>query len=330
MIESPQGGGVRAPVRRLVAVAPNASIDKTVAVDRLEPGAIHRPEVLSVVAGGKSVNVCRAATALGLTATVVTILAGHAGSWVEEGLAGSGVAARVIRVAGETRQCLSILDRSTGRLTELYEAGPRIDEQGWDALEAALRDELAVDPEGTAVAMSGSLPGGAPQDGYRRLLAIATASGARTVVDVGGRALTLALGARPWLAKVNDSEAAEATGLAAGGETEALAAARALRTAGAGIAFVSRGVRGAVVVDETGAAWRVGPPPELGLYSVGSGDSLLAGFVAAIAEGYPTAEAARRGSAAAAANALRPGQGDLLLADVARLLPGVSLDRLGG
>jgi fructose-1-phosphate kinase PfkB-like protein len=91
---------------------------------------------------------------------------------------------------------------------------------------------------------------------------------------------------------------------------------------------VSRGVDGAVVLDEHGDPWRVGPPPEVGPYVVGSGDALLAGLAAALAAGQPLPEAARRGAAAACANALRPGQGELDPADVARILPGVTLARI--
>jgi len=58
---------------------------------------------------------------------------------------------------------------------------------------------------------------------------------------------------------------------------------------------VTLGLEGALLVDDTGAAWRIGPPPERGTFAVGSGDSMLAGFAAAIARGAGLAEAARLG-----------------------------------
>jgi tagatose 6-phosphate kinase len=329
-------------LRRLVCVSINAAIDKTAAVDRLTPGAIHRPELLSAVPGGKAINVARAAACLGLPATVIPVVGGHAGAWLEEALAARGLPARPVRVAGESRTCLSVLDRSNGELTEFYEAGLVLDEAGLAAAEAAVAAELVADGlaadtgatnPGAAdalVVVSGSLPPGAPTDAYARITRVAGAAGARCAVDIGGRALALAAAARPWLVKVNAREAAEATDLPLGGEPEALRAARALRRMGAVIAFVSRGTDGAVVVDETGGAWRVGPPPERGPFVVGSGDSLLAGFAAAIASGASTAEAARRGTAAAVANALRPGQGELNPADVVRIAPRITLEAIPG
>ena len=324
----PPGAGVPAPVRRLVCVSLNAAVDKTAAVAQLVPGEIHRPELLSVVPGGKAINVARAAAGFGLMASVVPVVGGHAGAWLEEALAAGGLVARPVRVAGESRTCLSVLDRSTGRLTEFYEAGVVLDADGWAAVESAVTAELAPDPDGTVVVVSGSLPVGAPEDAYARLVRLVQGAGGRCVVDIGGRALALAVAAGPWLAKVNAAEAAEATGLAPGREPEALAAAHALRQAGAGMALVTRGAHGSLLLDEDGAAWRVGPAPEHGPYSVGSGDSLLAGFLAAIAEGVTPAEAARRGSAAGTANALHPGQGHIDRADVDRLLPRITVTRI--
>lgn len=317
------------PPRRLVCVSVNAAIDKTAAVGRLIPGEIHRPEMLSVLPGGKALNVARAARILGLDASVIAVLGGHAGDWMEDALAARGIPTRAVRVAGETRTCLSVLDRATGSLTELYEAGLTLDAAGWAAVEAALEAELEHDPATTLVVIAGSLPPGAPVDGYGRLAIVARGAGARAIVDVGGAHLAAALPARPWLVKVNEREAADATATQARDEPGAVAAAQALRDGGAANALVTRGIAGAILVDEAGAGWRVGPPPELGPYVVGSGDALLAGLAAALAAGHPLPEAARRGAAAACANALVPGQGELDPAVAGRLLPLVALHRVG-
>lgn len=328
----PAPSGWEAPgsssIRRLVCVAANASIDKTAAVERLVPGGIHRPEILAVVPGGKALNVVRSARGLGMAASVVAVLGGHAGSWIEEALAARGIRARVVRLPGETRTCLSVLDRATGLLTEFYEAGTPLDMAGWQSLEAALAAELAADPAGTLVAISGSLPPGAPSDGYRRLAVLASDRAARVILDASGAQLAAALSARPWLVKVNAAEAADATAVPTPDEAGTVAAARALRARGAGAAIVTRGAAGAVVVDGEGAAWRLGPPPEQGRYAVGSGDAFLAGTAAALAGGTALPEAARRGAAAACANALVPGQGELDPVEAARLLPRIRLQRL--
>jgi 1-phosphofructokinase family hexose kinase len=327
--------------RRLVCVCLNAAVDKVAAVDRLVPGEIHRPEVLSVVPGGKALNVARAATTLGMPVRAVAVLGGHAGDWMDAALRAREIATHVVRAAGETRTCLSVLDRAAATLTEFYEPGLTLDAADWTAAEAALRSELDDDPSGSLVVLAGSLPPGAPGDGYARLATIAEDAGARSVVDADRIALAEALAARPWLVKINAREAADAAGLGgaalpgeaaapAGGIVEgtALEAARRIRARTGGVVLVTRGLQGAVLVDEAGAAWRIGGPPERGRYPVGSGDSLLAGLAVALAAGLPLPEAARRGVAVGAANALVPGQGELEPADAERMLPAIRVDRI--
>jgi len=327
--------------RRLVCVSVNAAVDKIAVVDHLVVGEIHRPDILSFVPGGKALNVARAAARLGMPVRAIAVLGGHAGDWMDAALRARGIATHVVRAVGETRTCLSVLDRATGTLTELYEWGLTLDAAGWDAVEAALRSELAADPSGSLVVLAGSLPPGAPDDGYARLVTIAAEAGARAVVDADRSALTEALAARPWLVKVNAREAVEAAGLAraatsgearpvASGVDEgtAVEAARRIRVRTDGVVLVTRGAEGAVLLDDDGSVWRIGGPPQRGRYPVGSGDSLLAGLVVALAAGFPLVEAARRGGAVGSANALVPGQGELDPADADGMLSAIRTDRI--
>ncbi len=315
--------------RRLVCVSVNAAIDKIVAVDRLRPGEIHRPDLLSVVPGGKALNVARAAATLGMPVRAVAVLGGHAGDWMEAALRARAIDTRAVYIAGETRTCLSVLDGETGALTEFYEPGLPLDAEGWAAVESALAGELADDPSGSLVVLAGSLPPGSPVDGYARLTVRSTRAGARAVVDADRATLDEALAARPWLVKVNAREAAVATGQGGADEEGAIAAARGLSARTRGAALVTRGPDGAIVVDDAGGAWRIGGPPERGRYPVGSGDALLAGLLVALASGFALPEAARRAGAVGAANALVPGQGEFDPADADRMLPAISLERVG-
>jgi tagatose 6-phosphate kinase len=291
------------------------------------PGEIHRPDLLTTLPGGKAVNAARAAVRLGLPTEVVAVVAGHAGSWLEAALAQRGIPGRYVRVDGETRTCLSVHDRSSGLLTEFYEAGVTLPTERWPAVEEGLAGALADDPTGAVVLLAGSLPPGAPIDAYRRLALVARAAGARAVVDVGGEPLRAALAGAPWLAKINGDEAASVSGVAVIDTDAATTAAGRLRDLGAEYVLVTLGVDGAVLVAPDGA-WQLGPPPELGPYSVGSGDAFMAGFLAALAREEDVAGALRLAAAAGAANAIIPGQGELDLTDVERLAPAVDV-RIG-
>ena len=72
---------------RLVFVAANPSIDRLHEVDAIEAGAIHRPDRVVAVPGGKGLNAARAAAALGGSVVAIALLGGHAGAWIEERLA---------------------------------------------------------------------------------------------------------------------------------------------------------------------------------------------------------------------------------------------------
>ena len=131
---------------RFIGVSLNAAIDKIAAVDRLERGRINRPELLSTVPGGKAINAVRVARTLGAEADVVAVVAGHAGSWVVDQLEVRGIRGWFVRVDGEKRTCLSVLDRASGELTEFYEPGLVLPDDRWASVEAALGDALADRP----------------------------------------------------------------------------------------------------------------------------------------------------------------------------------------
>src|SRR4029077_1226351 len=118
----------------IVCLSANPSIDKLFEIDRLVKGDIHRPLGFMQVAGGKGLNVARAANALGADAIAVALLRGHAGKWLEEQLAAEGVRGAFVWAHGENRSSLSVADRETGSLTEFYEHGAHAPEAAWTEL----------------------------------------------------------------------------------------------------------------------------------------------------------------------------------------------------
>lgn len=323
-------GGTPA-IRRIVGVSLNAAVDKTASVERLVPGEIHRPTVRTVVPGGKAVNVVRAARHLGLDGEVLAVLGGYAGAWYRAELAERSIPLHAVEVDGETRTCLSLLDVTTGELTELYEAGVELPDRDWPRVEDALRAALGAGGGDAVVVLAGSLPPGAPVDAYGRLGTIAAGLGARTAVDIAGQPLAAALEAHPWLVKVNAAEAETVTGTSARTRDRAIAATHALRDRGAGIAIVTRGTHGAVLATADGT-WTLGnlSVSLRGPYSVGSGDAFLAGFLVGLARGLSPGEALGLAGAAGAANARVPGQGELDPAAVARTLRSCRVERVSG
>lgn len=290
----------------IVCAAPSPAIDKLFEIEELRPGKIHRPEAFVPVPGGKGLNVARAAATLGAAVHAVCLLSGHAGGWVADALAAEGIRASAVWGPGETRSVLSVADRATAGLTEFYERAPALGEATWAAFEAAVGEALA---DASWLTLSGSLPPGAPPDGYARLAGRARERGVRVALDATGAPLAAGLAGAPDLVKVNAEEAAELAPGCPPGDGAALAAALRERAGQDAVAVVTLGTDGAVLAGPDGG-WR-GRAPAVGRYPVGSGDALLAGLLAGLERGLDWRAALAAGLGAGAANAERAGQGRL-------------------
>jgi 1-phosphofructokinase family hexose kinase len=298
----------------ILCLAANPSIDKLFEVDRLVRGDIHRPTGFTQVAGGKGLNVARAAHALGADVRLAGILRGHAGRWLSEALAAEGVRGEFVWTHGENRSSLSVADRETGALTEFYENGSEVPSASWTELVDIVARSFG---HGLWLTISGSLPPGAPEDGYRDLVSEARAAGVRVALDSEGERLRLALEAGPDVVKVNAAEAGELLALPTTRHTEAIAAAQKLRELAGGegrAGLVTRGAEGVVLAAPDESLYEAGLYVR-GRYPVGSGDSFLAGLVVALDRGDGWANALRLALGAATANAEIPGAGRL---DVSR------------
>ncbi len=115
----------------IVCLAANPSVDRLFEVERLVKGDIHRPSSFVQVAGGKGLNVARAAKALGADVCAVALLRGHSGRWLQEALAAEGVEGEFVWTHGENRSSLSVADRETAGLTEFYEHGAVAPDAAW-------------------------------------------------------------------------------------------------------------------------------------------------------------------------------------------------------
>jgi 1-phosphofructokinase family hexose kinase len=294
----------------IVCLAANPSIDKLFEVDRLVRGDIHRPLGFVQTAGGKGLNVARAARALGADVTAATILRGHAGKWLEEQLAAEGVPGAFVWAHGESRSSLSVADRETGGLTEFYEHGSVVPSATWTEL---VHTAASLFDRATWLTISGSLPRGAPDDGYRDLVGEGRAAGVRVAVDCDGERLRSALEAGPDIVKVNATEARELLAVPTARHEEALAAARKLRDLAGGdghAGLVTRGAEGVVLAAPDGTLYE-GSLYVRGRYPVGSGDAFLAGLVTGLDRGETWEASLQLALGAATANAELPGAGRL-------------------
>jgi 1-phosphofructokinase family hexose kinase len=309
----------------ILCVGGTPAVQRTMRFASLKAGEVNRASEVQVTASGKVVNAARVATALGGRALVATFLGGDAGRFVARELDAEEVAHDAVWAEDDapTRTCVTLLPDG-GPVTELVEEAPPVSERDVAALEAAVSGRL---PEAKALCLIGSLPPGVLDDAYARFAAAARDAGVPALVDAQGALLRSSLAARPFLVKPNLQEASAALGLGTGEdpEAEALAAVDALVGAGAQWALVSMGASGSVLGDAEGGRWIVEPPRIEARNPIGSGDSLAAGLLLAVARGASVPDAAAYGTACAAANALTITAGVVDPDDVDALAPRVRL-----
>jgi 1-phosphofructokinase len=289
----------------ILTLTPNPSVDRTVALDgELSRGQVHRVASVTSQAGGKGVNISRAAVTADIP-SIAVVPAAKDDAFVLE-LLGAGIDCRPVRPAGDVRVNLTITEPD-GTTTKLNSPGAAVLPLHLELMAQAV---LVRASSADWTVLAGSLPAGAPPDFYAELVRRLREVGGRVAVDTSDaplQALVDALPASaPDLMKPNGDELASFTG----GDADELesdphataAAARQLVERGVGAVLATLGGNGAVLVTPDGA-WHATPPPTTVVSTVGAGDSSLFGYVLGDIRGLPAPErlalAVAYGSAAA-------------------------------
>lgn len=317
-------------------VSPNLTVDRTIRIARLIPGSVQRPQRAVVTAGAKGVNVARVLAAFGQRARLVGYVPTSDLALVERLFGREPFDLLGVEVDGELRVATIYLE-DDGRVTVLNEPGPDVDEADWSALEGAVRSALGNGDE-RVMACSGSLPPGAPSEGYGRLTAIAHDHGAEIVVDAARGVLSAALPFHPDVVAPNLAEAEAALGSSDGeavdeqgeGVTErAQEAAEALVAAGALNAVVTAGAAGAAYAGAHGVVWFPGVDVDV-VNPIGAGDSFVAGFIRARELGVEMIEAVAHGLGTATASCENELAGGVDPARAAELAARIGAGRASG
>jgi 1-phosphofructokinase len=285
----------------IVTLTLNPSVDRTVEVEALARGEVMRALGVRVDPGGKGINVSRALASHGRPTRAVVTVGGAEGEHLVTLLRGTGIEIVPVPIEGAIRSNIAIVEPD-GTTTKLNEPGAQLSADELAAVFSAVK--RAVESADWLVA-SGSLPPGTPADVYADLIRSLTGSGICVAVDTSGPALEAVLGAGPNLVKPNRDELAEVTGQPLLTIADVVEAACRLRDLGARTVLASLGAEGAVLVDDEGALHGM-TPAVAPISSVGAGDAMLAGFLAA---GGAGAEALIEGLAWGAAAVLQPGSG---------------------
>jgi 1-phosphofructokinase family hexose kinase len=312
----------------IVTVTLNAAIDRTLLVPNFQLGQRHRASVGSTSAGGKGINIARAARRLGVPVVATGLAGGRNGTLLVEELTNEGILNDFVRIRGESRTSTAVLDPTSNVYTEINEWGPEVAEDELDVM----RDKLSYLAQGADyVVFAGSLPRDVEPGIYAELIRDANRRGLLAVLDSEGEALRLGIEAEPYLVAPNLREAESLVGhefvddedLATGlDEIAELGARNVIITLDTGCYALFR------IDREEDVRLRARAPRLEAVSTVGAGDTLLAGFIAARMTDRSYEDAVRSAVAAGAASVLEAGPGRLDVREAARLAAHVGLDRL--
>lgn len=285
----------------IYTVTLNPSIDYIVRLDELKTGITNRTTSEEYYIGGKGINVSCVLAELGIKSTALGFVAGFTGEAIEKGLKNPKITADFISLKrGISRINIKI---KAGEETEINCQGPHIDDE--ELLN--LFDKIDNIRSGDTLILAGNIPNTLPDDVYVRIIERLKGKNVQLVIDATKKLLVNSLKYKPFLIKPNRQELSEIFNTTVKTESDAVKYAQELQKMGAKNVLVSLGGDGALLVDEYGKLHKEGVVKGKVLNTVGSGDSMVAGFVAGWIEKEDYAYALRLGSACGNATAFLNG-----------------------
>lgn len=285
----------------IYTVTLNPSIDYIVWLDKLTSGITNRTTSEEYYYGGKGINVSMVLAELDLDSTAYGFVAGFTGKAIENGIRNDHIITDFIKLKnGISRINIKI---KAGEETEINCQGPHIDETELERLLQKI-DRIST---GDTLILAGSIPNTMPDDVYERMMERIRFKDVRIVVDATKKLLVNSLKYRPFLIKPNRQELSEIFNVEVKTEEDIVHYAKELQKLGARNVLISLGGEGAMLIDENGNKHKAGVLKEKVINTVGSGDSMVAGFVAGYEKTGDYAYALKLGSVCGNATAFLAG-----------------------
>jgi len=284
-------------------LALNPAVDISYEIQQLVADRKVRADSTRYFPGGNGINVARSLAELDALFSCYSVVGGESGDLFLRLLGDSlGDKHRIFRVDGETRVNATLLQKLPRSQFEVDSDGPEIPPA---VLEELTGSFLSGCGTGFGV-LTGSLPPGVPDDYVGRLAQRIGEQGGRAVVEAYGPVLGAALQAQPYLVRLN-RYVLEMTSKRRLESIETVAgSARELQRGGVSCVCITLGADGAILVDDDNSLHC--SVPRIHVQStVGCGDALLAGLLAAAHRGEDSRAMLRLGVLCGSATAARPG-----------------------
>ena len=311
----------------IVTVTLNAAIDRTLTVPNFQLGHRHRASQGLTLAGGKGINVARALKRLEVPVVATGLAGGRTGTRIVEELTSEAILNDFVRIADESRTSSAVVDPTAGTYTEINEWGPHVEP---DEL-AMLLEKISYLARGAdMVVFAGTLPRGVDDSFYAEAIRDLNRRNVPAVLDSEGPPLRLGVEAEAFLVTPNQREAEGLVGQEFGDDEDYTMALDRIADMGARNVLITSDTRsfGLFRADRKRTSFRADAPQVEPVSAVGSGDVLLAAFLAARLAEKPLEQALRAAVAAGAASTLEVGAGRFEPREASKLQSSVDVREL--
>ncbi|WP_335977919.1 1-phosphofructokinase [Acinetobacter calcoaceticus] len=277
---------------KVLTITLNPAIDVTIQLNELQVGEVNRQESVEIHAAGKGLNIAQVLKDLGHEVIVSGFLGTTNRQIFDNHFKEAQFQPEFIYIEGETRQNIKIAEHS-GRMTDLNGKGFLVSEL--DKKNLFQKIEMIL-PQVDVIAIAGSLPQGFSIDELKQLIKLIQGQGKKVALDTSGKALVAAIECQPWMIKPNTDELVESYQLPATTYAEQ-------KKLFENLAEIEHVV---ISMGEDGVNWlhntqplHAKAPKVVVKSTVGAGDSLLAGMIHGLMNGFSAEETLKTATAIA-------------------------------
>jgi 1-phosphofructokinase/tagatose 6-phosphate kinase len=308
----------------IVTVTLNAAIDRTLTVPNFQLGQRHRASQGLTLAGGKGINVARALKRLDVPVVATGLAGGRTGTRIVEELTSEAILNDFVRIADESRTSTAVVDPTAATYTEINEWGPHVEPEEL----AMLLEKISYLARGAdMVVFAGTLPRGVDDAFYAEAIRDLNRRHVPAVLDSEGPPLRLGVEAEVFLVTPNQREAEGLVGQELGDDEDYMMALDRIADMGARNVLITAETRsfGLFRAERKRTLFRADAPLVEPVSAVGSGDVLLAAFLAARVAEKPLEDSLKIAVAAGAASTLEVGAGRFEPREATRLQSSVQV-----
>lgn len=285
----------------------NPAIDYIAEVTNLKMNEINRAISEKILAGGKGINVSVVLKNLGIESIALGFIAGFTGNEIKRRIEELGIKTDFVYIPDKFSRInvklqLKVEDKVVAE-TAINGEGPKILDKDVEEIMSKIEKIQKED----FIVLAGSVSRNMKDDIYEKICYKVKEKGAKIVADATGKLLVNVLKHKPFLIKPNKKELEEIFQKEIKTNEEVVEYARKLQEMGAENVLISMDKDGAILITKDKKMLYGEAPKGKVVSSVGSGDSMVAGFITGYINYQDYEKALKMGIAAGSASAFSKG-----------------------